>query len=160
MDTIEFQSKSSSNGSTAKHTVTKTKSTKSKSDMQLREVSIAPYDDRLKRRNEQESLAIFMLSDDGMILESNIEGQKLLGYATYATDKMHISKLIPLLSKIELLEKENERVNPYLRFLSRIGHHFEVTSTTGRKFSGELCFSDINHLDQHLIILMIYPVYH
>ncbi|MCP5245832.1 MAG: hypothetical protein H6937_07745 [Burkholderiales bacterium] len=124
--------------------------------MQFRKALKTPHD-RLKRSNEQGNPAIFMLSDNGMILESNSRGQMLLGYTT---NKMHISKLIPFLSNIELVEKEHERVNPYLRFLSRIGHHFEVTSITGRNFSGELCFSDINHRDQHLIILMIYPIYH
>ena len=121
--------------------------------MQFRKASITPLD-RLKHSRKQNNPVIFMLSDDGMILESNTEGHKLLGYAT---DKIHISKIIPFLSKIDLLEKGNERVSPYLRFLSRIGHHFNVTSITGKSFSGEVCFSDIHHQDQHLILIMVYP---
>ena len=104
--------------------------------------------------------AILMLSDDGMIVESNKTGKKLLNFPCDASDKRHISKLLPLLKKIDLLEKGNERVNPYLRFLSRIGHHFKVNGSSGRQFSSELFFSDINHHGQHLIMIMIYPVHY
>lgn len=112
--------------------------------------------DRLILHSNYESAAIFMLSNDGMILESNTEGKKLLDYSTDESDERHISRLIPLLKKIDLLEKGDNRVNPYLRFLSRVGYLFKITEAKGRIFDGELYFSDIHYHDQHLIMIIIY----
>ena len=127
--------------------------------VQLKESSIASYD-RLKLHSKKYSPAIFLLSDDGMILESNTEGKKLFDYSADETDGRHISRLLPLLTEIDLLEKSDERVNPYLRFLSRIGHHFKVNGLHDKTLAGELFFSDIHYQGQHLIMIMIYPVHH
>ncbi|MDR4515162.1 hypothetical protein [Nitrosomonas sp.] len=98
-----------------------------------------------------------ILTEDGTIVESNKKGKKLLDYSSGKSGKKHISKLVPLLAEVHLLDKGNERVNPYLRFLSRIGYHFKLTGLRGRKFAGELFFSDITFHNQHLIMIMIFP---
>lgn len=124
---------------------------------QSRKTSITQHDHLKFSNNTPGKPAIFILSDGGMILESNTEGKKLLDYSADESDERHISRLLPVLTKVDLLEKGNERVNPYLRFLSRIGHLFEVTGANGRKFAGELCFNDIHYHNQHLIMIMIHP---
>ncbi|SFL31874.1 hypothetical protein SAMN05216302_10607 [Nitrosomonas aestuarii] len=102
--------------------------------------------------------AILMLSGDGIILNTNKEGAALLGYSEHSS-KLHVSKVIPQLTKIDLLEDGN-RVNSYLRFLSRIGRRFEVIGLNGTRFMGELYFNDIKVSYKHQIIVMIFPVYH
>lgn len=103
--------------------------------------------------------AILLLSDDGMILNVNKEGERLFDYSNTHLNNQHISRIIPKLAEVDLLEG-NGCVNPYLRFLSRIGHSFELISIEGRQFSGELFFNDVNASDQHQIIIMIYPTHH
>ncbi len=125
---------------------------------QTNEATILEYDPQfLTTSSFTGGVVILILSESGTIQQINDEDRKLLGCPNDKPDEIHISQLLPLLNKIDLLEKGNERVNTYLRFLSRIGHHFKVTSLSGRKFRGELFFSDINHHDQHLIMVMLYP---
>lgn len=98
--------------------------------------------------------AIFMLADDGRILESNAEGKKLLEFNE--SGEKHIGKLLPFLTEVDLVEKGTECVNSYLRFLSHSGHHFKVTGPGDMNFAGKINFSDIFHHDQHLIMITIY----
>ncbi|SES65204.1 hypothetical protein SAMN05216326_101139 [Nitrosomonas marina] len=114
------------------------------------------YDSRLQPRSKTTPVTL-ILTENGTIVESNEKSEKLLGLTLGKTGSNHISSLIPLLTEIDLLEKGNERVNPYLRFLSRIGHHFKVTGAEGRELSCQLYFSDIEYNNQHLIMIMIHP---
>lgn len=102
--------------------------------------------------------AILTVSSNGMVLECNEISEKILDIPLQHPDGLHISRLFPQLQDINLLEAEGERVNPYLRFLSRIGRNFEIVSMTGRQFLGELFFSDITYQNRHQIIIMVYPV--
>lgn len=111
----------------------------------------------LAPNNFASSPAILAVSNDGMILECNKIGEKILDFPKKPLKEVHISMLLPQLKKIDLLEKNGERVNPYLRFLSRIGRNFKVISMNGKQFSSELYFSDINFQNRHQIIIMIYP---
>ncbi|SEN50079.1 hypothetical protein [Nitrosomonas marina] len=114
------------------------------------------YDSRLQLRNKTTPVTL-ILTENGTVIESNEKSEKLLGLTIGKTGRKHISSLIPLLTEIDLLEKGNERVNPYLRFLSRIGHRFKVTGAQGRELSCLLYFSDIEYDNQHLIMVMIHP---
>ncbi|SER20475.1 hypothetical protein SAMN05421690_101255 [Nitrosomonas sp. Nm51] len=126
---------------------------------QSKEITAGHHSQWFGDLNQDESKpAIFMLSEDGVILETNDEGARLLDYSPGQVDKPHISRVIPQLAEIDLLE-DGERVNTYLRFLSRIGRHFNVTGMNGAHFSGELYFNDTNTFDQHRIIVTIYPVH-
>ena len=102
--------------------------------------------------------AIFMLSEDGMILDANKDAVRLLGHSTTQSNGQHISRIIPQLANVDLLE-DGERVNSYLRYLSRIGHYFKVIGMNGMHFSGESYFNDIKVFNQHQIIVMIYPAH-
>ena len=107
--------------------------------------------------NEGE-LAVLVLSDEGIIHDCNRAGANLLGYLPRNLPKLHISSVLPKLAKIELIK--GARANPYLRFLSRIGHHFEVVSMNGVHFEGKLFFSDVEDCGVHRLIVMIQPVHH
>lgn len=106
--------------------------------------------------NENE-FAVLILSEDGMIRDCNKQGENLLGGSSKRLSKLHISQLLPKLAKIDLLKEK--RASPYLRFLSRIGHPFEVVSLSGVHFAGRLFFSDIENCGLHQLVVMIHPVY-
>lgn len=101
--------------------------------------------------------ATLLLSTDGLIVDVNEEGTRLLNYSMQRSDRLHVSQVLPGLAKTDLLEKGGERVSFYLRFLSRIGHHFKVIAMNGGEFLAELYFSDLNHASGHQILIMIYP---
>ena len=101
--------------------------------------------------------AALLLSTDGVIVGVNEEGTRLLDYSVQLDDRLHVSQMLPGLAKTDLLEKGGERVSSYLRFLSRIGHHFKVIAMNGEEFFAELYFSDLNHASGHQILIMIYP---
>jgi PAS domain-containing protein len=104
---------------------------------------------------ENSKFAVLILTDDGMIQSCNKKGMKLLDYRPEKLTKQHISKVLPQLSDINLLK--GERVNPYLRFLSRIGHPFAVVGKNDQQFSGELFFNDLENQGQHQIVVLINP---
>ncbi|WP_430228771.1 hypothetical protein [Nitrosomonas communis] len=106
--------------------------------------------------NESEYV-VLILSEDGIIRDCNKAGADLLGGWPKNLPKLHVSRLLPKLAEIDLLK--GEQANPYLRFLSRIGHHFEVVSMSGVHFAGKLFFSDVKDCGSHRMIIMIYPVY-
>ncbi len=106
--------------------------------------------------NEGE-FAVLILSEDGLIRDCNETGANLLGGLPKNLPRLHISRLLPKLAKIDLIK--GERTNPYLRFLSRIGHPFDVVSMRGVHFSGKLFFSDVEDCGLHRLIVMIQLIY-
>lgn len=102
--------------------------------------------------------ATLLLSTDGLIVGINEQDARLLNYSMQHSNRLHVSQVLPGLGKTDLLEKSDERVSSYLRFLSRIGHHFKVTAMNGEEFLAELYFSDLNHASGHQILILIYPV--
>lgn len=100
--------------------------------------------------------AVLILSVDGMIHDWNKAGESLLGDVPKNLPKLHISKLLPKLAKINLLKER--RANPYLRFLSRIGHPFEVVSMAGKRFAGRIFFIDVENCGLHQLIVIIHPI--
>ncbi len=102
--------------------------------------------------------ATLILSETGMIIDANHAGKKLLDISPKQTRRLHISQIIPTLTKTDLLDKHEKRVNTYLRFLSRIGYRFKLRNLSGAEFFGELFFSDIDSPHQHRIAVKIQPV--
>ena len=115
-------------------------------------------DFQLQNSDKKSRAAILVLSNSGEIMDINEEGMKLLEYAHERPAQLHIVNVLPELGKIDLYDKVSERVNPYLRFLSRIGHTFKMITTTRKKISGELYFNDLQYFNRQLILVMIYPV--
>jgi PAS domain-containing protein len=105
---------------------------------------------------DKEKIAVLILTEDGIIQDCNDAGAKLLGYRPGKSNRQHISEVLPRLSEIKLLK--GKRVNPYLRFLSRIGHPFDVVGNNSIHFSGELFFNDLESQGQHQTVVMIHPI--
>lgn len=102
--------------------------------------------------------AMLILAENGVIVDANHEAEVLLTISSGQIRKLHISRIISALKKIDLLDIHEKRVNTYLRFLSRIGHKFKLRSLSGTEFSSELFFSDIESANQHNIAVKIQPV--
>ncbi len=107
-------------------------------------------------QKNQDGFVVFVLSNDGTIIDTNPEGMELLGFSPDQLDSTqhHISNVLPKLGEVDLLAKKEKRINPYLRFLSRIGHKFEVNASNGKQYGGELYFNDINNTGEHQILVM------
>ena len=103
-------------------------------------------------------VAMLILTEDGVIVDANHEAEELLTISSGQIHKLHVSRIISALGKIDLLDSDKKRVNAYLRFLSRIGHKFKLRSLSGTEFSGELFFSDIESIHQHTIAVKIQPM--
>jgi len=103
-------------------------------------------------------VAMLILTENGVIVDANHEAEELLTISSGQIHKLHVSRIISALGKIDLLDSDKKRVNAYLRFLSRIGHKFKLSSLSGTEFSGELFFSDIESIHQHTIAVKIQPV--
>ncbi|MDR4516536.1 MAG: hypothetical protein MRK00_04000 [Nitrosomonas sp.] len=125
--------------------------------IQLNKELLEP-DFQLQISDKKSKAAILVLSNNGEILDINEEGMKLLEYAHNRPAQLHILNVLPELGKIDLYDKVSERVNPYLRFLSRIGHIFKIITTKGKRISSELYFNDLQYFNRQLILVMIYPV--
>ena len=112
--------------------------------------------DDLSRIDAENKLAVLTLYDNGMIRDCNKAGARLLGCAPNKLTWQHISTIFPQLAEVALVK--DERINPYLRFLSRIGHHFEVVSINGVRFACELFFNEVENLSQHCLRIIIQPI--
>jgi PAS domain-containing protein len=73
-----------------------------------------------------ENRLVLTLHYNGMITECNKAGGKLLGCLPSELIWQHISRLLPQLKNVALMEGPN--LNPYLHFLSRVGYKFDVIS--------------------------------
>ncbi len=105
---------------------------------------------------QSDKYAALILSEDGIIQDCSKEGARLLGYMPENLIKLHITKLLPKLLEIDLLKAH--QINPYLRFLSRIGHRFELIEMNGNRMIGQLFFSDLENEGGHQLVVLINPI--
>lgn len=104
----------------------------------------------------EENTVILTLNDSGIICECNRAGCRLLGCTRNALAWQHVSRLLPQLQNTVLLK--NAHLNPYLKFLSRVGHPFEVVTLNGLHFYAELFFSEIENLGRQTLQVIIAPL--
>lgn len=104
----------------------------------------------------ESDLAVLTLYDNGMIRDCSRVCAELLGCATSKLTWQHISTFLPQLANVALVK--GEKINPNLRFLSRIGHHFEVVALSGVHFACELFFNEVENLSQHCLRIIIQPI--
>lgn len=102
-----------------------------------------------------DGIAAVTLDSDGTILDCNQSASVLLNCSVIKPTWLHISEFFPQLAEITLLIGES--INPKLRFLSRVGYHFEVIAMNGLRFASKLYFVDIDHLGDHYLRLIIVP---
>lgn len=106
-------------------------------------------------KSSDDDIAAITIDTGGKILECNKTASRLLEYDFNKKSWPHISKFIPQLAEMTLLTGES--INPKLRFLSRIGHHFDVIAMNGLRFASKLYFIDIDRFGEHNLRLIIVP---
>lgn len=100
-----------------------------------------------------EALAVMIVSEHGLICDCSEKGASLLGWLKHDLVGRPITGVIPKLTSVTLLKQG--RANAYLRFLSRIGHHFELIGESGKRVTGEIFFSDVQQEGVHYLLLTI-----
>jgi len=66
-----------------------------------------------------------------------------------------VSMLLPQLGELELITSGH--LNPYLRFLSRIGHHFHAVTRDGERFRSKLFFNLVGSPERGYLSLIVRP---
>lgn len=100
-------------------------------------------------------MAVLTLYDNGMICDCNRAAGELLDCTPNKLTWQHISIFLPQLADIALVK--GERINPYLRFLSRVGHRFGVVGMSSMRFAGALFFNDVEDFGRHCLRVIIRP---
>jgi hypothetical protein len=95
------------------------------------------------------------LNEQGMICGCNISTGDLFGYRRDALAWGHISKLMPELASIKLMH--GGHINPRLRFLSHIGHRFQLLSLGGKLFDVKFFIREIESQGRRYLSAMIFP---
>lgn len=99
---------------------------------------------------------VLTLLENGMILNCNLAGESLLGCDSNKLIWQPISKLLPQLADLTLML--NKKINPYLKFLSVVGHRYEVRAVNGTHFACELFFSEVEELGRHCLRIVMRPI--
>jgi len=99
---------------------------------------------------------VLTLNLNGMISDCNKAGSRLLGCMPSDLIWQPISNLLPQLKNIALMKGSD--INPYLRFLSRVGYHFDVISRKGVHWVGRAFFCEVGGMEQHFLRVIICPV--
>lgn len=95
------------------------------------------------------------LNEQGMICGCDIPAGDLFGYCHDASAWGHISELMPELASIKLMR--DGRINPRLRFLSRIGHRFQLLSLGGKLFDVKFFIRKTESQGRRYLSVMIFP---
>jgi len=103
----------------------------------------------------EEDMALLTLHDNGLIKDCNITCTKLLSCEFDKLCLQHISNFFPQLAQVTLVD--NKSTNPSLRFLSRVGHHFEAVDMMGLHFACKLFFNDIEEFGRHYLRVIVRP---
>ena len=95
------------------------------------------------------------LNEQGMVCDCTIPIGDLFGYRRGAPVWGHISVLMPELAAIKLMR--DGQINPRLRFLSHIGHRFQLLSFGGKLFDVKFFIRDIENNSRRYLRAMIFP---
>lgn len=102
-----------------------------------------------------DNMAVLMINDNGIIHECNKAFEKLFGYLSSDILWKPVSILLPQLAGIALMD--SGQVNPRLRFLTHIGHQFEVIGLGGMHLASQLFINEIDNFGQHYLRIIICP---
>lgn len=103
----------------------------------------------------EDSVAVLMLNDKGMIRECNELAGRFFGYQPSQLVWRHISMLLPQLAEIVLMQ--GEQVNPRLLFLSRIDHRFKIVGSDSRTSFSRLFFHPVGSSGRRFLRVLIRP---
>lgn len=84
----------------------------------------------------EEAAPVLTLDKRGMIRDCNRAGEAFFGYHRREMFWHHVSMLMPELATLDLIV--DEQPNPRLRFLSRVGRHFETVARDGTRSTVEV----------------------
>ncbi len=103
----------------------------------------------------EDGMIVLMLNQNGLILNCNSVAATLFGCMTSQLLWQHASKFLPSLAGAVLFM--NGTINPRLRFLSRIGHLFEVMTPAGEALLCRVFFNEVIDQGQQHLCLVICP---
>ncbi len=101
-------------------------------------------------------MALLTLHKDGVIQYCNKIAAEFLGCEVGKNTSHSISKFIPLLTGVELIQ--DMQINQHLRFLSRVGFIFEVFHMDGTQFNCKLFFNECQDLGMNYLRLIVRPI--
>jgi nitrogen-specific signal transduction histidine kinase len=105
---------------------------------------------------ESNNEAVLTLLQNGMILNCNEASAKLLGCDSSKLTWQPVSRLLPQLADLALVL--DEKINPYLKFLTVVGHRYEVRALNGTHFACELFFSEVEEFGRHCLRVVMQPI--
>jgi hypothetical protein len=108
-----------------------------------------------KKLSEENEPAVLTVDANGLIRNCNKAAGKIMGCECSKLVWQHVSNVLPQLSETELMQ--GDHINPRLRFLSRVGHRFQLAIPGGRQECGRIFFNDLENAGRHIIRLIIYP---
>lgn len=103
-----------------------------------------------------EETPAMMLNYSGIITDCNWACARLLGYPQTQVIQQHISKFLPQIQETVLFK--DHHLNPHLRFLSRIGHHFQAVRCNGAFFASQIFFVELGNTCESFIRVIIRPI--
>jgi light-regulated signal transduction histidine kinase (bacteriophytochrome) len=106
--------------------------------------------------DSDENRLVLTLHFNGMITECNRAGSRLLGCLPSELIWQHVSRLLPQLKNVALMEGSN--LNPYLHFLSRVGYKFDVISHRGARLVARVFFCEIGSMEHRFLRVIICPL--
>jgi len=115
------------------------------------------YSANLPDSHEGDGMAELIINNGGMICHCNQEAGVLLNSIPRRINWLNISTILPQLKNVELVKKGT--INPDLRFLSRIGHQFEVVAMNDRSFASKLYFNEVEYFGRHCLRLIMRPAH-
>ncbi|MGY6274514.1 hypothetical protein [Methylomonas sp. MgM2] len=101
-------------------------------------------------------MAILILDESGYIKHCNKTSALLLDWQRTYLLSRHVSDIFPQLAKTSLFE--NMHVNSKIRFLSRVGHHFDAHGQHGERFKCELFFNHKAYAGADYLQLIVHPL--
>jgi hypothetical protein len=102
------------------------------------------------------NLPILTIYHNGMIRSCSHAAIELLGCSQDTLKWRHISSFLPQLADIAIIQ--GGRINPNLRFLSHIGHSFDVINMHGVHMTCALFFNEIERYDRHYLRVIFRPL--
>ena len=99
--------------------------------------------------------AVFTLDSNGLIRNCNKAAGQLMGCASSKLVWQPVSNILPQLTGTTLMQ--DGHINPRLRFLSRIGHRFQLMISGGKQDLGRIYLNDLENAGRHTVRLIVYP---
>lgn len=103
----------------------------------------------------EDEAVVLTVDTNGLIRNCNKAAGKLMGCASSMLVWQPVSNVLPQLAGTSLMQ--GDHINPRLRFLSRVGHRFELAMPGGGHDSGRIFFNDLENAGRHIVRLIICP---